>query len=318
MKTKQNILEYIKNNSYNDYIDKHIICKLFHVSEKTAERRIKDLGLKHMLSKNIQMMKDICDNIPSINIAQKYECSLVNVNAFARRHNLVGRYNYSHKNYKDPEYFSLIDTEEKAYILGFIAADGHVSDKEIIITLSKKDVDILEKIRSSIGINKDIKFYIGNSFNQDKKSEFARFSFGTKEMISNLRDLGFVRDKTLNFKMPPIDNSLLRHFIRGYVDGDGYFGKYLHNDGYYRSSMGICGTKEFLLDLMEVFNSMGFSVFKKLNKRFDTENCCYTLMISGNDNVLNVLNYLYSDSKIFLDRKYKNFLSMTNSNNKRR
>jgi len=317
MKNKQIILEYIKNNSYNGYIDKHVICELFHVSEKTAERRIKELGIKHMLSENIQMMIDICNNMPSMDIAKKYECSLVNVNAFARRHNLSGRYNYNHKNYRDPEYFSSIDTEEKAYILGFIAADGHVSDKEIIISISKKDTDILEKIRNSIGINKDIKFYTGSSFNPDKKSEFAKFSFGTKEMISNLRDLGFGKDKTLNFRMPQINNSLLRHFIRGYVDGDGYFGKYLHNDGYYRSSMGICGTKEFLLDLMKIFNSMGFSVFKKLNKRFNTENCCYTLMICGNNNVLNVLNYLYSDSKIYLDRKYKNFLSIANSNNKR-
>ena len=317
MKVEQNILEYIKNNSYNGYIDKHIVSKSFHVSERTAERRIKELGFKHMSSKNICMMIDICNNIPSMEIAQKYECSLVNVNAFARRHNLSGRYNYSHKNYKDPEYFSVIDTEEKAYILGFIAADGHVSDKEIIISLSSKDVDVIQKIRSSIRINKDIKFYTGNSFNPDKSSKFARFAFGTKEMISSLRSLGFVRDKTLNFRIPKIDRPLYRHFIRGYVDGDGSFGKYLHNDGYYRSSMTICGTKEFLLELMEIFNSMDFITSKKLKKRFNTKNCCYELALSGNDNVLNVLSYLYLDSKIYLDRKYENFLSMVNSNNKR-
>lgn len=317
MKNKQIILEYIKNNSYNGYIDKHVICKLFHVSEKTVERRLKELGIKHMLSDNIQMMIDICNNMPSMDIAKKYECSLVNVNAFARRHNLSGRYNYNHKNYRDPEYFSSIDTEEKAYILGFIAADGHVSDKEILISLSRKDIDILEKIRDSVGVNKDIKFYTGVSFSQSGKSEFAKFSFGTKEMINSLRDLGFSRHKTLDFRMPKIDKSLIRHFIRGYIDGDGSFGKYLHNDGYYRSTMTICGTKEFLLDLMEIFNSMGFVVFKKLHKRFNTENCCYTMTLCGNSNVLNVLNYLYLDSKIHLDRKYKNFLSIANSNNKR-
>lgn len=317
MKIKQNILEYIKKNSYNGYIDKHLVSEFFQVSEKTAERRIKELGFKHMSSKNICMMIDICNNIPSVEIAQKYGCSLVNVNAFARRHNLSGRYNYSHKNYKDPEYFSSIDTEEKAYILGFIAADGHVSDKEIIISLSSKDVDIIEKIRSSIGINKDIKFYTGNSFNPNENSEFVRFTFGTKEMISSLRSLGFVRDKTVNFRIPKIDSPLYRHFIRGYVDGDGSFGRYLHNDGYYRSSMTICGTEEFLLGLMEIFISMGFSTSKKLKKRFNTENCCYELALSGNDNVLKVLNYLYLDSNIYLDRKYENFLSMVNSNNKR-
>lgn len=317
MKIKQNILEYIKNNSYNGYIDKSFVSKFFDVSERTAERRIKELGFKHMSSKNICMMIDICNAIPSIDIARKYECSLANVNAFARRHNLSGRYNYNHKNYEDPEYFSSIDTEEKAYILGFIAADGHVSDKEIIISLSTKDIDIIEKIKSSIGINKDIKFYTGNSFNSNKESKFARFAFGTKEMISSLRSLGFVRDKTVNFRIPEIDSSLYRHFIRGYMDGDGSFGKYLHNDGYYRSSMTICGTEEFLLGLMKIFNSMGFSTSKKLKKRFNTENCCYELALSGNDNVLKVLNYLYLDSNIYLDRKYENFLSMAKSNNKR-
>lgn len=316
MKAKQNILEYIKDNSCNGYIDKHSVSNFFNFSEKTAERRIRELGIKHMSSQNISMMRDICNGIPSMDIAQKYGCSLVNVNAFARRHNLSGRYNYSHKNYRDPEYFSQIDTEEKAYILGFIAADGHVSDKEIIISLSAKDVDIIEKIRNSIGVNKDIKNYTGHSFGPNK-SEFVRFTFGTKEMISSLRSLGFVRNKTRTFKMPEIDKSLYKHFVRGYIDGDGSFGRYLHNDGYYRSSMTICGTEEFLLDLMQFFNSIGFSTSKKLKRRFNTENCCYELALSGNDNVLNVLSYLYLDSKIYLDRKYKNFLSMTNSNNKR-
>ena len=45
------------------------------------------------------------------------------------------------------DFFTCIDTEEKAYILGFICADGHISEDRLVITVSIKDVDILEKIK---------------------------------------------------------------------------------------------------------------------------------------------------------------------------
>lgn len=42
------------------------------------------------------------------------------------------------------------DSEELYYFLGFIAADGYISDNEIELTLNEKDIKILERIRDLI------------------------------------------------------------------------------------------------------------------------------------------------------------------------
>lgn len=46
----------------------------------------------------------------------------------------------------DEDFFKCINTEEKAYILGFICADGHIEKDRLNITVSIKDIDILEKL----------------------------------------------------------------------------------------------------------------------------------------------------------------------------
>ena len=62
----------------------------------------------------------------------------------------------SNKYVFDKTFFQEIDTEEKAYILGFIYADGNISNIEndkhyrIRILLKKSDSNILEKIKTAI------------------------------------------------------------------------------------------------------------------------------------------------------------------------
>ena len=54
-------------------------------------------------------------------------------------------------------YFKTIDTEEKAYILGFLYADGYNSDKQVVISQLEQDVDILEKINKALDADNQIK-----------------------------------------------------------------------------------------------------------------------------------------------------------------
>ena len=54
--------------------------------------------------------------------------------------------------------FEKIDTEEKAYWLGFLYADGSVGSKDdrIELGLAEKDFHHIEKFRDFIGINNKI------------------------------------------------------------------------------------------------------------------------------------------------------------------
>ena len=308
MYDKQIIINYIKNNAYKIYIDKKIIQKEFNCSEKTCERILKSINYKHMNNNLINIMKDIEIGLSIQECSVKYSCSESNIKAFIKRHNINKVYNHRFNNYMDPYYFSKIDSHNKAYILGFIAADGYVG-KTIKIGLHSKDKEILEKIIKEIGIkNINIKDkLIFSPFNK-KLTPISILSFGIKEMIFNLNNLGFYKNKTISFEFPNIEKQYYLDFIRGYVDGDGSFTRDKNN----RYSFTLEGTKEFLLIIKKFFeDSYNIKFNTDLYKRFNTDNCCYTLRASGKNNVIKLLDLLYKDSELYLERKYNKYLEIT-------
>ncbi|MDU0321145.1 LAGLIDADG family homing endonuclease, partial [Clostridium butyricum] len=95
-----------------------------------------------------------------------------------------------------------------------------------------------------------------------------------------------------------------RHFIRGYFDGDGSLVLSKNSINFK-----ICGTKEFLEKLREVFNSCSKYSFKNvLFKRKKDNKNNYYLSFGGRYKTLSVMNYLYDKSEVYLDRKYKKFI----------
>lgn len=110
-------LELIKSIAYKTFVDKYQVMHLLNCSEKTAERRLKRLNFTHTLTNTIQMLKDFESDITTKELAVKYNCSEVNINAVARRHNILRSVGFSNKIKSNFQFFDNIDTEEKAYIL---------------------------------------------------------------------------------------------------------------------------------------------------------------------------------------------------------
>ena len=79
-------------------------------------------------------------------IANTLNLNKVSVNSFCK--NLGYSFKISQGNVK---YFQNIDTHQKAYFLGFIAADGAIVNNTLTITIHKKDIELLEKLKSEIG-----------------------------------------------------------------------------------------------------------------------------------------------------------------------
>ena len=115
-------------------------------------------------------------------------------------------------------YFKTIDTEEKAYILGFLYADGYNSDKQVVIAQLEQDVDILEKINKALDADNQIKRKLQSTNNKT----VCQLCYSSIDMCTDLTNLGCFRNKSLACTFPTfLDKSLIRHFIRGYFDGDG-------------------------------------------------------------------------------------------------
>ena len=119
------------------------------------------------------------------------------------------------------KYFEKINTLEKAYWLGFIFADGHISKNmdRFRIRLSKKDKIHLEKICNILRISsKNIKEEISKETNK----EYSRLTIYNKKLIRDLLFHKVVPAKTKIIELPELGNrELYLAFLLGYYDGDG-------------------------------------------------------------------------------------------------
>lgn len=194
--------------------------------------------------------------------------------------------------------FDSVDTEEKAYWLGFIAADGYVGkNNEFEIGLSIKDINHLEKFKHFLNHTCDVK---------TRSNKTCRISFRNKYFVNRLKSIGIVNNKSLILEFPQINNDLIRHFIRGYFDGDGciHIRKTVKKNPLLIS---ILGTPMFL-------NKMR-NYLPTINKLYKNNHSNDTLVYQTSGvKAMTILNYLYKDSTIFLDRKQELYLAVLNRN----
>ena len=137
------------------------------------------------------------------------------------------------------DYFGKICTEEKAYWLGFILADGCVQSNYngISIELQKKDKEHLKKFLRSLKANYPL-VKTGCGFS------VAIFS---KKMKQDLIKLGVTPRKAQTTKPIRVRKNLQRYFWRGVFDGDGS----IHSNLY---GISISGTEEVSLAFIK-FNA---------------------------------------------------------------
>lgn len=210
--------------------------------------------------------------------------------------------------------FEVIDTEEKAYWLGFIYADGYVSKEDspknhkylFEMTLSEKDKTHLEKLRTFFNSKKEL---IKHSFNSNVKKDACsyRLSRQNKKLWTDLVNKGCVPNKSLILTFPDetiLPSDLKLHFIRGYIDGDGWISCNKKQD---LNHMGLCGSKEFLI---EIENILG-------KGRWSNSGQIKTLTYSITKGIP-ILKKLYVNANIFLERKYKLAITCIENYSKRK
>lgn len=128
-------------------------------------------------------------------------------------------------------FFSEIKTELQAYLLGFIFSDGSIDLKRntLSIHINEKDSEIFElfKIISPDAYIQQLEGTESKVLIRGKsvKNEGSiRLAISSKILIENLISLGVCENKTYQqLSIPNMDDSLIKHFIRGYFDGDGCF-----------------------------------------------------------------------------------------------
>lgn len=202
--------------------------------------------------------------------------------------------------------FETIDTEDKAYWLGFLLADGCIrisksGQHTIKLALAIKDIEHLEKFKLFVNSkNKIYKYKVGNGKNL-VKSEVCEFVVTSKKMVEDLTKFGIGPNKSLTVKLPYLDNEELeRHMIRGIWDGDGSVIRKI-NYSYSLVDVQICGNK----NIVESINNI---LWERLGieKSKITPTSSIFLFRKTNKKAAVVCNYLYKNCSIYLNRKYEN------------
>ena len=133
-----------------------------------------------------------------------------------------------------------------------------------------------------------------------------------KQMVKDLESLGITPNKslTLNFDYSKLSIELFPHFLRGLIDGDGDFNLY-HRNNRNHPHIGLIGSKHLIHStkemLQKVFPDMSIMTFHAIGCH---ENI-WRLGIYNMKDFKKLLNYIYQDATIFLDRKYENYLRIS-------
>lgn len=222
--------------------------------------------------------------------------------------NILKRNNIKRRIYKlysyDKNYFKEIDTEDKAYFLGFMFSDGNNSIKNFKLALGAVDLHILEAFKKYLKSNSKIYRY---KTKNGKYQDSVVLSIYDRMMCDDLSKLGVIPNKSLKIKYPEyLDYKLQKHFIRGLFDGDGSFSYNININKHIRTQIGILGTINLCNGIKKVIKNnlnINCGVYKSKN--------IYVLKCGRNKDVVKIMDWLYDcNNELKLSRKYDKYMKV--------
>jgi intein-encoded DNA endonuclease-like protein len=187
--------------------------------------------------------------------------------------------------------FDAIDTEEAAYWLGFIAADGSIKSEGVLrIGLAECDKGHLLKCTAWISPDRPIYEMVNNH-----GKPTVHIEIGSTHLCNVLATYGITPRKTYTLKhLPGLAPDMMRHFLRGYFDGDGYI-----NTTRYMIGIGSFN-KEFVEEIQDfLIQETGVKPVVLIHSG------TWRYNKSGKREIIKILSFLYNNARVYLDRKYE-------------
>ncbi len=182
-------------------------------------------------------------------------------------------------------------SNEMAYVLGFWFADGWMSqpDRDASVGFISKDKDHLQMIRRVMQSDHTIHSHGENCF---------RLLIGSQRLWNDLYNLGGIPAKSLVVEMPFIPKEYLRHFIRGFVDGDGSL--YWETSRGRKPAIKMTGGISFLEKLAQIIHEeTDIGIAKVKVHSYQAPSIVYSAGIKAKV----LAKWLYVDDDLALERK---------------
>ena len=290
------------------------LAEKYSISESTFHAYKKRYGVQNVLcprktDEEIQHIIDLyLQGYNKNEIERMTKINRITITSILKKNHIKQRWLDDYRTYHiNVNYFDEIDTPNKAYVLGFLYADGCIGSKKnnIFLSLHKQDKEILEKIRKDMEYEMPLEFRNMSKYNE-KTGKNTNDQYCLKihclHMKKSLEKWGVVPRKTHILTFPDfLREDLYRHFIRGVLDGDGCIHKRAKYNGW--SNVDICGTKEFCTGLKNYIE-------KTLNIHCSVINSghTYKAVVGGTHKAEKYLDWLYEDAELYMERKHQIYL----------
>lgn len=291
------------------------IAKELNVHPNTVGNYAKKLGLnKKRLSKKEKedIIKKIKNGEFYSDIAQEYDVSPQAIKQIADKNNISNNRVFKRKHSVNENYFEEIDNERKAYWLGFLTADGCVTysteyyktnnkPNRLQINISNKDINLLKAFCEDIGYDKE-KIIVYEPIGTYASNLMCKISINSVKICSDLSKYKIVPNKTSNEEFIILEDDLMSHYIRGFLDGDGTV--YKSNNG---THVNFCGSYKYLSDLKQYLQNKNIIENDNSITKYKEKNICY-FSFSNKKDIESFKKYMYDTATLFLDRKYNNLI----------
>lgn len=225
-------------------------------------------------------------------IADDYKVTFNTISNILEKNN-IARDNKYHNLTFNHNYYSTIDSYDKAYFLGLLITDGNVTSKEngIRIEFTKEDgEDIFPTLNIKTGnINK---LY----YRQDRNT--LRWGVRSKQWKKDLAQYGVVPRKTSTVYLPSLTSELMPHLIRGLIEGDGWISAKSPQIGFCGNETIVTQVRDFLINTLNVYPV----------KILHPEENLWQVAWSSKKDIYAIGNYIYQNKQdCFFKRKFNNF-----------
>lgn len=286
---------------YQQGISMKAIGQLFDVSITTVFNVLKRYGIQTRTHGGIYKLDDtqVCQKykkgMSCQQIADQYKVTFHTISSILQAHSIVRDNRYKNTQLRE-DYFSVIDSPDKAYYLGFLITDGNVLQKTNAVRLSlhTQDTYILQRFRQ---VTKN-----GNPLYKRKGRQQIAFNVKSVKWKKDLAKYGVIPRKTFQAYLPILDEEMMPHLIRGMIDGDGWVSYKSHNIGYCGNKAAVQGVRDYLVSKLGVYN-VAVYYMKKSH--------IWGVQWSSKQDVKVIGQFLYKDKGIYyLTRKFQNFCKL--------
>ena len=283
------------------------IAEQFHISISTVSRiarinnlprRVGNSGTRLTKEQVEEIKTQYSKGVPLITLQKEYNISYDRIKNLLKDCENISSAKRLNPNLIE-NYFENIDSEDKAYWLGWIISDGTItyqpekSKFQLELTLKAEDEHILHLLEKDLGVQN--KVYLSNKI-------YKRFSLGSKNIIKNLIDLGITQNKTFTVKVPKFNKQYNAAFLRGLFDGDGGFTVYTRATGQKCMELSFCGN-EYIISW--VLSTLLEDIPELTKNSISKESSIKRIRWTKKKDIILIRDYLYKNhNNHFLLRKY--------------